>query len=400
MKHKYDDNNLFNWQHDKVDKVDRLKVGTFFSGIGAPEKGLGNIGIDFELMFFSEIDKYAKQSYCAIHNESIDKCIGSITDVKGENLPYCDMWFGGFPCQDISLAGNQKGFAFESETRSSLGWEMIRLLREVEKKPKYVIFENVAAITFQTNAPILKLFKDDLKELGYSVYDKLLNSKDYGIPQNRNRYFLVAILGEYKYYFPRKRKLKLRLKDMLETNVSEKYYLNDKQITYTLGNAANKELKDQINREDMYFNKNVAYTINTKQDRRIGDANFIIEEIDEQVKVKDFLKIPEATKQGYAIATEGDGVYINRPHQKRGVVQKDMIPTLKTSADDLGVVDNLRIRKLTPKECFRLQGFTDTDYENAAMCVSNSQLYKQAGNSITVQVLEAIFTNLFKGGNL
>ncbi len=144
MKHNYDDNNLFNWQHKEVEKVNYLKVGTFFSGIGAPENALKRLGINFDLEFFSEINKYAIQAYCSIHNEKEEKNLGDISQIQGSDLPYCDMWFGGFPCQDISLAGNGKGFEFESNTRSSLGWEMIRLIREVEQKPKYIVFENAA----------------------------------------------------------------------------------------------------------------------------------------------------------------------------------------------------------------------------------------------------------------
>lgn len=404
--------NMFEFTHEELPQKKVIKLGTFFSGIGAPEKALKNIGVDYELQFFSEIDKYAIQSYMSIHNESYDKCVGSITELKGSELPYCDMWFGGFPCQDISLAGKGKGFAFETESRSSLGWEMIRLLKEIDKKPMYVVFENVAAIFNNTHRPVLNLFKRDLEELGYTLYDKLLNSKDYGIPQNRNRYFLVAILGEYSYKFPRKQKLKLRLKDLLEDEVDEKYYLSDKQIqSIQSWNAQQKPLErmEQTNKEQI----SPTLLARGQEDMHSG-----------------LILIKEATKKGYVEAQDGDGIYINRPHQKRGVVQKGMTPKIKTSGDDIGVIvkgnyspsnhnaasvvekngiaptvmenhgtvtaviDSLRIRKLTPKECFRLQGFSDTDYENAAMVCSNSQLYKQAGNSITVNVLEEIFKKL------
>lgn len=151
-----------------------IKLGTFFSGIGSPEKALErlkNEGYikDYKVEFFSEIDKNAIKNYCVIHdiNESLN--LGSITDIKGENLPYCDLWIGGFPCQDISCAGKMRGFDFMSSTRLSLGWEMIRLLKEVDIKPKYVIFENVANITSNTFSETLKLFKQDLIDLGYSL---------------------------------------------------------------------------------------------------------------------------------------------------------------------------------------------------------------------------------------
>lgn len=210
-----------------------IKVGTFFSGIGSPEKALerlkreGHIK-DYELEFFSEIDKNAIKSYCAIHNVDERLNLGSITNIKGKDLPYCDLWIGGFPCQDISCAGKMRGFDFTSSTRSSLGWEMIRLLKEVNKKPKYVIFENVAMIKSKKFKDTLNLFKEDLINLGYALHDDLLCAKDYGIPQTRMRYFLVAILNNEKQFnFPKKVESDVILKDLLEECVDEKYYLTN-----------------------------------------------------------------------------------------------------------------------------------------------------------------------------
>jgi site-specific DNA-cytosine methylase len=180
--------------------------------------------------------------------------------------------------------------------------------------------------------------------------------------------------GNIPYFeFPPKQELKLKLKDMLENEVDEKFYLSNETML---------KLQKYGYEQSLRLNhiENTCETINTMTGGH------------RQPKIE----IPEATKKGYAEATDGDGVYINRPHQKRGCVQKQMIQTIKTSGGDLGVVDNLRIRKLTPKECFRLMGFDDTDFEKAAQVNSNSQLYKQAGHSIVVNVLEAIFKELFK----
>lgn len=148
----------------------------FFSGIGAPEKAFQKLKEekiikDYRIEFFSEIDKNSIKSYCAVHNVDESINIGSITEIKGNELPYCDIWIGGFPCQDISCAGKMKGFDLKSATRSSLGWEMIRLLREVKNKPRYVIFENVENITSKTFRETLSLFKQDLINLGYTLYD-------------------------------------------------------------------------------------------------------------------------------------------------------------------------------------------------------------------------------------
>lgn len=153
-----------------------IRVGIFFSGIGAPEKAFQKLKEekiikDYRIEFFSEIDKNSIKSYCAVHNVDESINIGSITEIKGNELPYCDIWIGGFPCQDISCAGKMKGCDLKSATRSSLGWEMIRLLREVKNKPRYVFFENVENITSKTFRETLSLFKQDLINLGYTLYD-------------------------------------------------------------------------------------------------------------------------------------------------------------------------------------------------------------------------------------
>lgn len=364
-KHNFNGIDLFNYDYDTPEKVEKLKVGTFFSGIGAPEKALKRNGIDIDIQFFCEVDKYAIESYCLIHDEDVSKNVGDISKLKGKDLPYCDFWFGGFPCQDISLAGQGKGFDMASESRSSLGWEMIRLLGEVEKKPKYVIFENVAAITFKTHAPILKLFKEDMKALGYSIFDKLLNAKNYGSPQNRNRYFLVCILGEYSFVFPKKQKLKLKLLDVLEDNVDESFYLSDKMLEFFQENSKKQKENGNGFKFEPLDGDSIAKSITTRAGSRMDD-NFV-KQIGNIVESENYdnpqrgriydangispslntvgggglepkILIPEATKQGYAEADVGDGVYLNRPHQKRGVVQKGMTQTIKTNGDDLGVV--------------------------------------------------------------
>ena len=232
-----------------------IKVGTFFSGIGSPEKALERLKNeeyikDYKLEFFSEIDKNAIKSYCAIHNIDESLNLGSITDIKGKDLPYCDLWVGGFPCQDISCAGKMRGFDFTSSTRSSLGWEMIRLLKEVNKKPKYVIFENVAMITSKKFKETLNLFKEDLISLGYTLYDQLLSATDYGIPQTRTRYFLVAILDNQKQFkFPDKIESDVILKNFLEEFVEEKYYLTNSNYI----EKNNKRVFKHKNRNDIEY---------------------------------------------------------------------------------------------------------------------------------------------------
>lgn len=232
-----------------------IKIGTFFSGIGSPEKALERLkseGVikDYNVEFFSEIDKNAIKSYCAIHNVDESLNLGSIIDIRGEFLPYCDLWIGGFPCQDISCAGKMRGFDFTSSTRSSLGWEMIRLLKEVKEKPKYVIFENVAMITSKKFKETLNLFKEDLIDLWYTLYDQLLCATDYEIPQTRTRYFLVAILDDNKEFnFPEKIESDVVLENLLEECVDEKYYLTDSNYI----EKDNKRLFKHKNRDDIEY---------------------------------------------------------------------------------------------------------------------------------------------------
>lgn len=260
---------------------------------------------------------------------------------------------------------------------------------------------------------------DELDMLGYNSYWKVLNGKDYGIPQNRERVFVVSIrkdIDNGKFKFPQRFPLQLKLKDMLESNVDSKYFLSDKMMKYFTTNNE----KWQRNFRPLAEDDETSYTVTTREGSNAegnyikvsGSLNLSANEQNNRVYDSDGVSpticardykdpkkiaIPEATKQGYALAKDGDGIYINRPHQKRGTVQDGLIQTLTThSADDLAVVvNNLKIRKLTPRECWRLMGFTDEQFDKASKVCSSSQLYKQAGNSIIVDVLYHIFKALF-----
>jgi DNA (cytosine-5)-methyltransferase 1 len=221
---------------------------------------------------------------------------------------------------------------------------------------------------------------NEIEGLGYKNYVSILNSKDYGIPQNRKRVFMVSILGDYSYEFPNKIDLTIKLRDLLEKEVPNKYWLSQKEI------------------DDEYIP-----TLTATGEARRNSSMILIKQTPKKdvmpcltTKAKYGVVIPSKTKKGYEIAEDGDGVYINRPYQKRGTVQKSMIPTLKTSCADIGIVDGYRIRKITPLECWRLMGILDEDFHKAKNAgVSNSQLFKQAGNGIVVNVMEAILKQLF-----
>ena len=332
-----------------------MKVLSLFSGIGAFEKALDRLNIDYELVAFSEIDKYATKSYCAIHGVDESMNLGDITKVDENSLPKdIDLITYGFPCQDIRLAGKQKGMFNDdgTQTRSGLFFEALRIIEAT--KPKIAIAENVKNLTGKKFKEQFELVLKSLEEAGYSNYWKVLNAKDYGIPQNRERVFIISIRKDIDkgYEFPEPFPLKLRLKDMLEDKVDEKYYLSDEQILTAgyFGNAVNPNLKDVYDRKKAVINKQVSYTIATKPDRRIGDCNYVTDDRNEMT-AQEFLKkkfgegqeilVREATKKGYAEAVVGDSVNIGQPNSKtrRGRVGKQVAQTLTTSGgNEMAVV--------------------------------------------------------------
>lgn len=356
-----------------------IKLLSLFSGIGAFEKALNNIGVDYELVNYCEIDKQASKAYSLIHNVDESKNLKDVTKIDTSKLPKdIDLITYGFPCQDISIAGKQNGFEDNegNRTRSGLFFEALRVIEDT--KPKIAIAENVKALTSKRFTKEFNTVLKSLDEAGYNCYWKVLNAKNYGIPQNRDRVFIVSVrkdIDNFEFHFPQSIELKLRLKDLLESDVDEKYYLSDKLEICVLGNAVNKQLKDMYKRENAYLN------------------------IENEIQVKDFIKIKEATKKGYAEAHAGDYVNIQYPNSKtrRGRVGNGIANTLLTSKENGVVVDNpLRLRNLTEKECFRLMGFDDSDCDILKdNGISMTQIYKQAGNSIVVDVLEALFKELF-----
>lgn len=211
-----------------------MKVLSLFSGIGAFEKALDNIDIPYELVAFCEIDKCASKSYAAIHDVPEIKNLGDITKVDEKKLPKdIDLITYGFPCQDISLAGKQKGLfnADGTQTRSGLFFEALRIIEETQ--PRVAIAENVKNLTSKKFALQFKIVLDSLKAAGYNNYWQVLNAKDYGIPQNRERVFIVSIrkdIDNGSFKFPEVFPLELRLKDMLEDEVDEKFYLQKQML--------------------------------------------------------------------------------------------------------------------------------------------------------------------------
>lgn len=409
-----------------------IRVFEAFAGIGTQAMALKRIGVDYEVVGISEVDKFALKSYEEIHGKVNN--YGDISKIDSDKLPDFDLFTYSFPCQDISMAGKQAGFDEGSDTRSSLLWECERIIKN--KKPKYLLMENVKALTFKKNMEGFNTWIKILEDMGYKNYWEILNAKDYGVPQNRERVFCVSILGNKEYKFPEKQILKTRLKDVLEESVDEKYYLFNDRVKQLVKIIKDDDIKEKSVYDGSVKNpksKNIANCL-TGKDRGIvnfqSQGNIVVEpkiiqthklksktrDNPDRFRVFDIngisptlntcqggglqpcIPIKNGTKKGYLEAYSGDGIDLICPNYKnrRGRVQKDKSQTL-TCDDNRGVVTgDLRIRKLTPLEYWRLMGIDDEDFYKAQKVNSNSQLYKQAGNAIVVDVLAAIFMQLFK----
>ena len=455
-------------------------------------------------MNFCEFDKYATSSYCAIHNENESKNLGDITKVDETKLEPFNMICGGSPCQDFSVAGKQKGSVWTckdcgheynpltvhwserdkcpccgsnniEKTRSSLLVEYLRVIRA--NKPNFGMYENVKNIVGKQFKDTFKMFTDELDEYGYNVYWKVLNAKDYGIPQNRERVYLIFIKKELdngKFTYPEPFDNGMRLKDVLEENVDEKFYISEDKVQRFLTNLNNEDalLYDacQVKREGksreyndfcptltardykdprlvndnvvkqvgniskcegnwnnpqvgrIYSTDGCSPTLNTcgggshepkivqlgnvnpsgkGMNGNVFDENGLAPTLTTNKGEGNKIAIRHATKKGYIECELGGVADLSYPESKtrRGRVQENgqICPTITATETGVCRIESpIRIRKLTPKECFRLMGFSDENFEAAEKMVSNSQLYKQAGNSIVVDVLYYILVELYK----
>lgn len=396
-----------------------LKVLELFAGIGACSKALTNLGIDHKIVDSVEIDKYAIASFNAIHGTNF-----SPQDItKWDKDITVDLIMHGSPCQDFSIAGKQLGGDKDTGTRSSLMYETLRIVEKL--KPKYVIWENVKNILSAKHRHNFDAYQEKMNTLGYRNYYQILNAKDYGIPQNRERVFTVSIRDDIEkdFVFPEKRYLTRFLIDVLESNPDEKYYLSDTCVNNLIRHNARHEQKGtgfiwKTRDPNKYAsalraNASLAAIDNTikvvgsldskgyESARRVYDPSGISPSINTcqggglQPKIID--------SEPFIVASRGRNPEnpsvrtTSLPTEQRLEPKTDgTTNTITTVQKDNLVANKSRIRRLTPKECWRLMGFDDTDFERAEKVNSNTQLYKQAGNSIVVDVLEALLEKLLK----
>lgn len=375
-----------------------LRVFTAFSGYDSQCMALDRLGIDYELVGWSEIDKYAIMAHNAVYPQWSERNCGDVSKIDWSKVADFDLFTYSSPCQDFSKAGKQAGGAQGSGTRSSLLWECERAIRE--KKPKYLVFENVSDLV---NKKFIKLFIEwqlVLEGYGYSNFCKVMNAKDYGIPQSRKRIFMVSILNEEaRYEFPSPMPLTILLKDVLEKEVEERYYLSEHQIN--MFNAHAKKYGGvghgfgwNPTEGDVIANTLLACSQNRPSGNYIKEVGMINKGLSGKVYDEDGLcptiTASEGVKYNIKITQRGHGF------NKGG--EYKIAPALTGSSWHFNnLLDNgIRIRKLTERECFRLMDVPEEYIDLIqASGVSKSQQRKMAGNSIVVSCLYHIFDKLF-----
>ena len=430
---------IFDMLYKKYKPKNKIRLLEFFSGYGSQALALKYLGVDFEHWKTCEWAIKSIQAYKDIHfidktydskltkeeyvNYLFNKGISSnynepmtyeqikrlnekqlkiiydniqvtnnlvnIQQVKGKDLEIVDtdkydyILTYSFPCQDLSLAGKGKGMS-DTSTRSGMLWEVERILKECKELgnlPQILLMENVPQVHSEDNIKDFYKWQEKLDNLGYTSYIKDLIATDYGIPQTRNRCFMISILGNYNYTFPKPTKLKLKLSDLLETNVDEKYYLKIGTLKCFMKELSGKFPRKQRFLESLYQTNvnDIAGTLTALTGGKATDNHIIV---------------PGTTKIGYTKAYPGDGIYIQNIKEKRGIVQHQMIQTLKTCQDVGVLMEDFRIRNLTPLESGRLMGLKDEDIKK--MTINDSAKIHCFGDSIVINVLMAIFGELFK----
>lgn len=343
-----------------------LNVLSLFSGIGAFEKALDNLGIPYNLLAYCEIDKYASKAYSIIHDVPEEKNLKDVTTVDFLDIEdRVDLITYGFPCQDISNAGKQKGFTDEegNRTRSGLFFEALRIIEDY--KPKFAIAENVKALVSKKFTEEFKTVLESLEEAGYNNYWQVLNAKDYGIPQNRERVFIISIRKDIDkgFTFPEPIPLELRLKDILEDNASESFYLSDDRLNSLIEHKRRNKEKGNGFGARFVTGDDIASGLTTSPEKSSGqylqvvnvgnvnpsgkgqngsviDSEGLARAITIEKGEGQKVLVREATKLGYAEAGPGDSINLEHPNSKtrRGRVGKEVAQTLTTSCNQAVVV--------------------------------------------------------------
>jgi DNA (cytosine-5)-methyltransferase 1 len=386
----------------------------FFAGIGGFRLGMEMAG--HRCLGHCEIDKYAHKSYVAMHSPREDEWYADdIRAVQPRELPTADVYTFGFPCQSFSIAGKRGGF---EDTRGTLFFEVMRLAKE--RQPKYLFAENVAGLLSHDGGRTFATILNSLTDNGYEFQWQVLNSKNFGVPQNRERVFIIGHLRgtSRPEIFPIRNADGETLRQIIGGSQGYRVY-DPNGISATLASEAggmgaktglyfiNRPKFDQIEKSNVCQTLRVGsdvplvsavLTPNREEKRQNGRRMKEPGEPMFTLTAQDIhgIYIPEATKQGYAVAHEGDSINLAVPGSETRRGRVGVANALDTSCNQ-GTLAGGRIRKLTPLECFRLQGFPDEYFYRAQAVNSDSQLYKQAGNSVTVNVIYVIAQRLGTG---
>ena len=376
-----------------------MKFLDLFAGIGGFRLGMESAG--HECIGFCEIDKFARESYKAIHDTEGEIELHDITAVSDEfirGIGCVDIICGGFPCQAFSIAGARRGF---EDTRGTLFFEIARFASIL--KPQYLFLENVKGLLNHDKGDTFEVVLSTLDELGYDVEWQVFNSKNFGVPQNRERVFIIGHLrGE-------------RTRNVFPISGESEQSDHQPPKIEIIGNTKNPNGTSKGTKSVVYGSGGVVGTLTAtdyKEPKQVAIKQFgilqpnfnqcgVVYETDgiaptirayQGGNLEPKIRVKEATSKGYAEAEVGDSVNLSHPNSKtrRGRVGKQIANTLLTGESQGVVEPDFRIRKLTPRECWRLQGFPDWAFDKAQEVNSNSQLYKQAGNSVTVNVIAAI----------
>ncbi|HHD81808.1 MAG TPA: DNA (cytosine-5-)-methyltransferase [Campylobacterales bacterium] len=379
-----------NWKDKKLLYPNKtIRLATMFSGIGAVEFALKRLQLKSEIIFASDNDKFVKQSYFENYKIDNNSWYDDVLDIRGEKyLNKIDLLVGGSPCQSFSMVGKRRGL---DDTRGTLFYEFARVVKE--SQPKVFIYENVKGLLNHDKGNTFEVIKATFDELGYKYSYKVLNAKDYGIPQHRERIFVVGVKDKsINFKFPRAIPLDHKMQDFLEDYIDSKYYLKEKGVKFVTSSKNRKKRYTQINGEiaicqkaNQQFNWHGDFIYENQAEQEFSEFIFDINEVEEKYylseKVKNYV-LAGGTKN-FKTSTKTD-LEVARP------LLQSMHKMHRAGVDNYVTHNKGRIRKLTPKECLRLMGFGD----GFKQVVSDTQMYRQAGNSIVVDVLIAILKEM------
>lgn len=371
----------------------RIRLATSFSGIGAIEQAFLRLGLNFDIVFAGDIDPKCRQSYFANYDITDDRWHSDIHNFDATRyLGQVDLLVGGAPCQAFSMVGKRKGF---EDTRGTLFREFARVVKECQ--PKVFIFENVKGLINHDGGNTWEVIRRTFEDYcGYHIYFKVLNSKDYGIPQHRERIFCIGFKDETDFEFPAPIPLEYKMYDFLEDTVATKYFLREKGIKFVTSSKNRNKCYTQINGDIALCQKR------NQQFNWHGDFVFHPQALNEPIEDgwDEFIFDVREVEEKYYLS-EKVAKYVLTPGTKnfRTTIETDLDvarPLLQSmhkmhrAGVDNYVTHSGRIRKLTPRECLRLMGFKDS----FKIVVSDTSMYQQAGNSIVVDVLIALLKQL------